>query len=58
MICYRDMTFCSAKCKNMECSRKFTQQDELDAKRFNLPVAFGDFSHRCDDYQPEEGEEK
>lgn len=57
MMCYRDMTFCSAftdgNCVNNQCRRAFTAQEQQMAKRWwgndgEAPVAFSDFMSGCD----------
>ena len=59
-LCYKDKTFCSAKCKTVSCHRNFTEQDREAARRWwshdpdNAPVAFSDFSDRCSDYDKED----
>lgn len=56
MLCFRDMTFCSAACANDACPRKFDDEQKLAALRWwkkpGAPVAFGDLSEGCPDYQP------
>lgn len=58
MICYRDMTFCSAKCATVTCRRNFTEEEAEKAKKwwgdhdFGPPVAFSDFSANCPEFQP------
>ena len=53
MICYKDMTFCSAKCANDECFRQFTQAHMDAANKWwegmdgPPPVAFSEFSIDC-----------
>lgn len=57
MICYRDMAFCSAKCKTTSCHRNFTEEEKNLAVLWGGPnaiVAFSDFSKECEDYDPEE----
>ena len=58
MICYRDMTFCEAKCRNLSCKRKFTDKDSAKAREWwgseGAPVAFADLSNGCRDYTPVE----
>ena len=56
MLCYRDMSFCSAypdRCKNDKCPRAFTNEERERARRWwgndNVPVAFSDFSEDCRD---------
>ena len=55
MICFRDMTFCSASCKTTECHRNFTDETRQASIRWggeHAPVAFSDYSHDCQDYAP------
>ena len=58
MICYRDMTFCSAACANYTCPRNYTDDVHLAARQWwshdpdNVPVAFMDFSKDCGEYKP------
>lgn len=47
MICYRDRTYCIAKCNNVKCSRMLTEKIKEDAADFGLPVSFTDFSDTC-----------
>jgi hypothetical protein len=54
MICYRDMTFCSAKCATVDCHRNYTDDVHKAAlewsKGFNLDyalVAMSDYSKSC-----------
>lgn len=56
MMCFKDMTFCDARCSNMDCHRKFTS-DLAESVRVwwshdpdNAPVAFADFSGGCSDF--------
>lgn len=56
MICYRDMTFCSAseRCATPDCGRRFTPEEQQKARQWwgsdgdgeGPPVAFADFSNR------------
>lgn len=54
MICYKDMTFCRAKCKTTDCKRNWTLEKSAAAKEWwgsdGAPVAFSDFSKDCPDY--------
>ena len=54
MICYRDRTYCSAPCANRECSRCVTPEIEAEAKRWDLPICYGDL--RCAQFEPRKGE--
>lgn len=58
MICFEDMTFCSAACKTTECRRHWSDAKRLDANLWwgkdGAPVAFSDFSDRCIAYDPDE----
>lgn len=55
MICYKDMTFCLSDCKNAYCERHWTAEKSESARRWwggdNAPVAFSDFSKRCEEYR-------
>ncbi len=57
MICYKDMTFCSAQCRNHNCPRNFTDELHQQAREWwshdpdHAPVAFSDFSEGCKDYE-------
>ena len=59
MICFRDMSFCSAKCSVKKCPRKFDENQREQSRKWwkqdpdNAPIAFGDFSEMCDDYEVE-----
>ena len=59
MICYRDMTFCSAACLTRDCHRQFTSEDQARADRWwgktGAPVAFANFSGKCPKYAPKDG---
>ena len=58
MICYRDMTFCSALCGTEDCTRNFTDDDRQKAEKWwegcagGPPIAFADFSDGCPHYTP------
>lgn len=58
MLCYRDMTFCSADCATKNCPRQFTDKERERSKLWwgdgpgEVPVAFSDFSEHCEMYQP------
>jgi hypothetical protein len=51
MICYRDMTFCSAKCGNPACGRNYTEEVHAAAQEWwkgfksdhAAPIAASDF---------------
>ena len=59
MICFRDMTFCSAECATVDCVRQYTDDTHAEAllwwDTFNcggdVPVAFTDFSMGCEEYE-------
>jgi hypothetical protein len=65
MLCYRDMTFCSAgdRCATPDCGRRFTAEEQANARRWwgsdadgeGPPVAFADFSIR-DCFTPAQGD--
>lgn len=56
MICFKDKTFCNAKCSNTDCSIKLTEQVFKDAGGWwgdnDAPVATGDRSAGCTGYKP------
>ena len=54
MICYKDTTFCAddEKCAEKFCSRRLTADDEAQASKSGLPVAWSHFSHTCKFYKP------
>ncbi|MGE0521274.1 MAG: hypothetical protein AB7F22_25520 [Reyranella sp.] len=52
VICYRDMTFCVAKCAQYTCPR---HMDHV-PKDYDGPVAQADFSDTCQLYVPEQAE--
>lgn len=62
MMCYKDMSFCSARCRNMQCPRQYTEAQKAGARKWwgdrpnGPPVAFMDFSEGCEEYQPKEEE--
>lgn len=56
MICYKDRTYCAAKCANKACYRYMSEEDWDVADRLNLPVALFDFSEGCEEYIPLEEE--
>ena len=55
---YRDTTFCTAACGNEQCSLKFTPAVTEAAQKWwgreDAPVAVGDRSQGCLEYQPKE----
>jgi hypothetical protein len=56
MMCYRDMTFCSASCANYKCERQFTLEVQEKAIKWwgneRAPIALSDFSDTCEVYMP------
>lgn len=56
MICYKDMTFCTAPCKRHTCPRYLSAKVVEDAKKWwgsgGAPIAMTDFSEACKDYDP------
>ena len=60
MICYRDMTFCSAPCKTNLCSRNMTQATQEAADKWwggkpgEAPIALADLSIGCQFYSPKD----
>lgn len=57
MICFRDTTFCTAKCLNHSCERRLTKQVEEAAVKWwgsdKAPIAVSDMSANCEQYLPE-----
>lgn len=55
-MCFRDRSYCSANCKNLNCDRNFTDELHEAARKWwggdNAPVAFMDFSPTCQEYDP------
>ncbi len=61
MICYRDMTFFSAACRNETCERRLTDRVKANAQawwertfpqsQIGAPIAMADFSSTCPDFQ-------
>lgn len=60
MTSYRDMTFCSAKCATRDCHRNPPDDLHERVERWwggpGGPVAWADFSPRCEQYVQAEGE--
>jgi hypothetical protein len=58
MICYRDMTFCTAQCGLLSCPRKFTEAEREESLSWwgdlpgEPPIAFADFAATCPDHVP------
>ena len=56
MICFRDITFCSADCLTYACHRNVTPAVKAAARAWwggdDYPIALSDFSARCPDYTP------
>jgi hypothetical protein len=55
MLCFKDMSFCSASdCINETCSRRLTDEVHAEARRWwgkeGAPIATTDFSGDCKDY--------
>lgn len=55
MMCFRDTTFCIAKCGAKDCHRKLTDKVKSDAVKWwgsdDAPVAVSDFSAGCPAYE-------
>lgn len=55
-MCYKDMTFCAAKCATVKCIRNLTPKVEEGARLWwshdpdNAPIALSDFSETCGEY--------
>ena len=54
MICYKDQTFCAEPCGNAECSRRYTEQDEI--SNTGLPIAWANMRSEGCGYVPPEPE--
>lgn len=54
VICYKDKTFCNSDCVNESCHRFFGDKQLESARAWwgddTPPIAFADFSTRCEDY--------
>lgn len=55
MICYRDMTFCTAKCAATDCHRKLTPEVKEAAVKWwgdeNAPISVSDLSEMCKEFE-------
>jgi hypothetical protein len=55
-LCYKDRTFCRSDCVNTECFRHWGKEQQEGARKWwshdpgNAPVAFSDFSSKCEGY--------
>lgn len=60
MICFRDITFCIADCRNKECTRKYTEQVVESANKWwgnsDAPIAISDLSANCPYFSPNTSE--
>ncbi len=52
MLCYRDKTFCTAKCATYSCTLMVKPVVEEAAESVGLPLMLADRSDECDRYQP------
>lgn len=60
MMCYRDMTFCSASdCENIHCQRNWRLLDKTDYKKWSEgfedgegPIAMADYRPQCPHFTP------
>lgn len=43
MITYRDKTYCASKVKRHTCGRYLDEENEKEAARMGLPIAWGNF---------------
>lgn len=48
MTCYRDRTYCVAKCANDQCSMRLTKDIERLAEVVKLPIAQCDLTETCE----------
>ena len=62
MMCFRDRTYCTAKCQVVNCEIRMTSKVWEDAVKWwgneNAPIAVSDYSSRCEDFIPMNDEEK
>lgn len=48
MLCYRDRSYCDSKdCINSFCTRRLTEEIEVDAERVGLPICIVKMSETC-----------
>ena len=56
MICFRDMTYCTANCATVSCHRHKVNEAKdrkwSGSKLDFLPTAWSDFSNGCPEYKP------
>jgi hypothetical protein len=54
MLCYKDMTFCSkgSVCETKECPRNLSSYEIKAAQAQGFPIAWSDFSTKCNFYWP------
>lgn len=63
MMCYRDMTFCRARCAVVDCQRRLSPEVERAAREWwgdegEPPIATADYSAVCEDFEPDDGGEE
>ena len=55
MMCFKDRTWCSAKCATADCYRNFTPEMSRQAETWwgkpGAPVCFADLWQGCEDYK-------
>lgn len=54
MICYKDQTFCMSDCTNDMCFRFVTEEIREKSIALGLPMAYADFSKKCEGYTNED----
>ena len=52
MICYRDRTYCTARCSNTSCGIMLTDAVKEAARLVGLPVSMSDYSATCEIFRP------
>ncbi len=55
MMCYRDMEFCNASCRNVACLRhpaNIPKDSEGHYDTHGLLIAFNDYTKECDKFLP------
>lgn len=54
-MCFRDMTFCIAKCGNTACPKMLTERVRQDAQKWwkgdDAPIAVSDLSPGCSQWE-------
>lgn len=51
MLCYRDRSYCSANCGNLDCDRNTRTIDGEHFAKVGLSLGITDFSQRCGEFK-------